>query len=212
MNIERLKDLEAEFIDEYPEAFDDERLTKLIKKFSPDKLEHLSKELFKKENFSKPEFICESFVNVIYKSVVISFYDKMKLRDSFKKMGIYEKDMFSIALYDLLYGNKKDGYDDISQLLSQYNLAKWTLISLIPYYMDRANEYFVKPTTTKNIISYLELENLIYKPKPTYEFYEEYKKALNEVKTKVNKSLKNENDNIYMTAFLRIAIQICDMD
>jgi hypothetical protein len=212
MNLEKLKDLESEFLYEYPKALENERLIKLMKKFNPEKLEQLSKELFKKENFSQPELICEGFVKVVYKSVVISFYDKMKLRDVFKEMSAYQKDMFSIALYDLLYEDKKEGYENIVEVLAKYNLAKWTLISLVPYYMDRANEYFIKPTTAKNIISYLELENLSYKPKPTYEFYMEYKKALDEVKSKVNKSLKNENDNIYMTAFLRIAIQICEID
>jgi len=212
MNIEKLKDLESEFFYEYPKGLEDERLLKLIKKFNPEKLEQLSKELFKKENFSQPELICEAFVKVVYKSVVISFYDKMKLRDAFKEMGMYEKDIFSIALYDLLYENKKEGYESIVEVLGKYNLAKWTLISLIPYYMDRAKEYFVKPTTAKSIISYLELSNLQYKPKPSYQFYKEYKKTLDEVKSKVNKSLKSKEDNIQMTAFLRIAIKICEIE
>ncbi|RXK14497.1 hypothetical protein CP965_03340 [Halarcobacter mediterraneus] len=211
MNTEALKDLEAEFLEEYPEVFEDERLVKQIKKFNPSKLEELSKEFFKKDNFSQPEIICDNFVKIVYKSVVISFYDKMKLRDAFKELGMYEKDMFSIALYDLLYGNKKEGYEGIVEILKEYNLAKWTLISLVPYYLNRDKDYFVKPTTAKSIISYLQLKNLEYKPTPSYEFYQGFKKALDEIKTKIDKSLKAK-DNIYLTAFLRTAIKICEIE
>ena len=210
MNKEKLKDLEAEFFDEYPTAFDDERLLKLMKKFNPSKLEELSKELFHKDNFSQPEIVCENFIKVVSKSVVISFYDKMKLKDAIKDMGMYEKDMLSIALYDLLHGNKKDGYDSFVEILSEYNLAKWTLISLIPYYMNRKKEYFIKPTTTKNIINYLELKDLKYKPKPSFEFYKGFKKALDEIKKNVPKNLSE--DNICLTAFLRLAIDICEVE
>ncbi|XPV53703.1 MAG: hypothetical protein ACNI3H_01090 [Halarcobacter ebronensis] len=107
MNIEKLKDLEAEFFEEYPKAFEDERLLKLMKKFNPSKLEELSKQYFHKDNFSQPEIVCENFIKIVSKSVVVSFYDKMKLKDAIKDMGMYQKDMFSIALYDLLHGNKK---------------------------------------------------------------------------------------------------------
>lgn len=207
MNIENLKDLEAEFLDEYPKGFDDERLLKLMKKFNPDKLEKISKEAFDKKNFSQPDLICQNFINIISKSVVISFYDKLKLKDAFINMGMYEKDMFSIALYDILYKNKKEGFDSIVEILSKYNLAKWTLITIIPYYMNRKNDYFIKPTTSKNIINYLELDNLIYKPRPSYEFYVNYKKNLDKLKKVTQKSFTK--DNICFTAFLRLGIEIC---
>jgi len=210
MNIEKLKDLEAEFFEEYPKAFEDERLLKLMKKFNPSKLEELSKQYFHKDNFSQPEIVCENFIKIVSKSVVVSFYDKMKLKDAIKDMGMYQKDMFSIALYDLLHGNKKDGYDSFVEILSEYSLAKWTLVSLVPYYMNRKKEYFIKPTTAKNIINYLELKGLKYKPKPSFEFYKGFKKALDEIKKNVPKNLSEEN--ICLTAFLRLAIDICEVE
>ncbi|WP_417327240.1 hypothetical protein [Halarcobacter sp.] len=210
MNIEKLKDLEAEFFEEYPKAFEDERLLKLMKKFNPSKLEELSNQYFHKDNFSQPEIVCENFIKIVSKSVVVSFYDKMKLKDAIKDMGMYQKDMFSIALYDLLHGNEKDGYDSFVEILSEYSLAKWTLVSLVPYYMNRKKEYFIKPTTAKNIINYLELKDLKYKPKPSFEFYKGFKKALDEIKKNVPKNLSEEN--ICLTAFLRVAIDICEVD
>ncbi len=210
MNNEKLKDLEAEFLDEYPLGFDDERLLKIMKKFNPSKLEEMSKEYFQKDNFSIPEVVCENFFKVIYKSVVISFYDKLKLKDAFAEMGMYQKDMFALALYDLLHGDKKEGYNSLVEILSEHKLAKWTIISLVPYYMNRKSDYFVKPTTAKSIISYLEIEGLEYKPKPSYEFYVGFKKALDKIKKSVPKNLSE--DNICLTAFLRLAIQICEVE
>lgn len=154
MKIEKLKDIEFEFFEAYPDGFENEKHMKMMKNFNPDKLELICKELFAKENFSTPEIVCENFIKMVSKSVVISFYDKLKLRDAIKAMGIYEKDMLSIALYDLLYGDKKDGFDGFVEILSEHNLAKWTLISLVPYYMNRYSEYYIKPTTTKKILSY----------------------------------------------------------
>ncbi len=208
MNIEKLKDLQEEFLEVYPKAFEDEKLLPIMKKFNPCKLEELSKEAFSKQKFSTPEIICEDFLKIIFKSVVISLYDKLKLRDAIKAMNIYEKDMFSIALYDLLYKNKKQGMNDLVEILTPHKLAKWTIISIIPYYLNRQKEYFIKPTTTKSIIEYLEIENLVYKPKPSYEFYVNYKKVLDTLKPTVNKALKK--DNVYFTAFIRMGIEICN--
>ncbi|MFY9075176.1 hypothetical protein CRU99_10770 [Malaciobacter mytili] len=208
MNIEKLKDLQEEFLEVYPKAFEDEKLLPIMKKFNPCKLEELSKEAFSKQKFSTPEIICEDFLKIIFKSVVISLYDKLKLRDAIKAMNIYEKDMFSIALYDLLYKNKKQGMNDLVEILAPHKLAKWTIISIIPYYLNRQKEYFIKPTTTKSIIEYLEIENLVYKPKPSYEFYVNYKKVLDTLKPTVNKALKK--DNVCFTAFIRMGIEICN--
>jgi hypothetical protein len=208
MNIEKLKDLEAEFFDTYPNGFDDEKLVKLMKKFSPEKLETFAKESFAKENFSDPHFIVEAYFKTIQKSFMVSLFDKLKLRDIIKELTSYEKDMFSIELYELLHGNKKNGFEGLVEFLAEFRMAKWTLVTLVPYCMNRQKEYFVKPTTTKDIIKYLEIPDLIYKPRPSYEFYKEYSKVLNSTKSKVDKQLSY--DNAAFTGFLRMSILICN--
>ena len=180
-----------------------------MKQFNPEKLEQMTKELLHKDNFAQPDIVCENYVKIISKAAVISFYDKLKLKDAIKDMGMYEKDMFSIALYDILHGNKSAGFDTFVEILSEYKLAKWTLISIVPYFMNRKKEYFIKPTATKDIIRYLELKNVEYKPKPSFKFYKEYKKNLNEIKKNVPKKLTT--DNICLTGFLRLGIQICEV-
>ena len=73
----------------------------------------------------------DAFFKIIQKSVLVSLFDKLKFRDMLESLTSYEKDMLSIELYELLHGNKKDGFEGLVGYLSQYNLAKWTIISVI---------------------------------------------------------------------------------
>lgn len=205
MNLNKLKDLESEFLDRYPKGFEDEQFFPQIKKYNPEKLETFAKEVLKKENFSNPNLLVEGFFKTIQKSVMVSLFDKLKLKDAIASLNSYEKDMLSIEIYELLYGNKKEGFEGLVEFLAQYNLAKWTIISVTPYCINRHSEYFVKPTTTKMIINYFELKDLLYKPRPSYEFYEEYTKNLNEMKSNLHKSLTF--DNVAFTSFLKVAIE-----
>ena len=205
MNLEKLKDVEAEFLFHYPKGFEDEKFFPTMKKFNPSKLEEFTKESLKKESFSNPNLVVDAFFKIIQKSVLVSLFDKLKFRDMLASLTSYEKDMLSIELYELLHGNKRNGFEGLVEFLAQYNLAKWTIISVVLYYFDRQKEYFIKPTTTKNVIKYFELQNLIYKPTPSFEFYNSYKKILNEMKKNVHKSLKI--DNAAFTGFLRIGME-----
>ncbi len=206
MNLEKLKDLESEFLEVYPTGFEDESFFPQIKKFKPEKLEEFAKEALKKENFSNPNLLVEGFFKTIQKSVMVSLFDKLKLKDAIASLNSYEKDMLSIEIYELLYGNKKEGFEGLVEFLAQYNLAKWTIISVTPYCINRHSEYFIKPTTTKMIIKYFELQDCIYKPRPSFEFYENYTKALDEMKLNLHKSLTF--DNVAYTSFLKVAIEM----
>lgn len=208
MNFDRLKELEEEFLYQYPKGFKDEAFFPTMKKFKPEKLEEFAKEVLKKENFQNPNEVVEGFFKTVQKSVMVSLFDKLKLKDAINSLNSYEKDMLSIEIYELLYGNKKEGFEGLVEFLDEYRLAKWTIISVVPYSINRQSEYFVKPTTTKNIIRYMQLEDLVYKPKPSFEFYEKYTKYLDEMKSKVDPSLTF--DNAAFTGFLKIAIEICE--
>ena len=207
MNKNKIKDLESEFLDRYPKGFQDEHFFPTMKKFKPEKLEEFAKDILKKENFSNPNIIVDGFFKIIQKSVLVSLFDKLKLKDAITNLNSYEKDMLSIEIYELLYGNQKEGFEGLVEFLAQYNLAKWTLISVVPYYINRQKEYFIKPTTTKNIIKYFDLKDITYKPKPSYEFYENYVKYLDEIKSNLNNSLTF--DNAAFTGFLKVGIELC---
>jgi hypothetical protein len=203
--MKKLKDMEEEFLTFYPTGFEDAKFFPTMKKFDPSKLEEFTKENLKKENFSNPNLVVQSFFQIIQKSVLVSLFDKLKFRDMLANLTSYEKDMLSIELYELLHGNQKNGFEGLVEFLAQYNLAKWTIISVVLYYNDRQVEYFIKPTTTKNVIKYFEIKDLVYKPTPSFEFYNSYKKVLNEMKKNVDKSLSF--DNAAFTGFLRIGME-----
>jgi len=208
MNLEKLKDVESEFLEKFPKGFKDEHFFPTMKKFKPEKLEEFAKEALKIENFSNPNLIVEGFFKTIQKSVMVSLFDKLKLKDMIASLNSYEKDMLSIEIYELLYGDKKEGFEGLVDFLAEYSLAKWTLISIVPYSLNRQTEYFIKPTTTKNIIKYFELKDCIYKPKPSFDFYENYTKILVEMKENLDDSLTF--DNAAFTAFLKIGIEMCE--
>ena len=52
---------------------------------------------------------------------------------------------------------------------------------------------FVKPTTTKGVIKTFELDDLVYHPRPTYDFYVRYRDAIDEMKSHVDASLSPNN-------------------
>jgi hypothetical protein len=205
MNIEKLKDYASEFLEQYPDGFDDKNFFPTIKSFNPLKLEEFAKDILKKENFQNPNLVVEGFFKVVQKSVFVSLFDKLKLKDMISTLNLYEKDMLSIELYELLYGNKKEGFEGLVEFLAKYKLAKWTIISVVPYSINRNQDYFIKPTTTKSIIKTFNLKDMIYKPKPSFEFYDKYTKALDKMKLSIDKSLSP--DNVGFTSFLRIAIE-----
>ena len=208
MNLDKLKDLELEFLERYPKGFEDEHFFPTMKKFKPEKLEEFAKDVLKKENFSNPNIVVEGFFKTVQKSVMVSLFDKLKLKDALATLTSYEKDMLSIEIYELLYGNQKEGFEGLVEFLAQYRLAKWTIISVVPYSIHRQTQYFIKPTTTKHIIKYFELKDLIYKPKPSFEFYENYTKVLDQMKSNIDDSLAF--DNAAFTGFLKIAIELCE--
>ena len=61
MNLDKLKNLESEFLCRYPKGFEDEDFFPTIKKFNPEKLEKFAKDVLKKENFSNPNLLIEGF-------------------------------------------------------------------------------------------------------------------------------------------------------
>jgi hypothetical protein len=208
MNLDRLKDIESEFLEQFPEGFEDANFFPTMKKSKPKKLTEFAREVLAKEKFSNPSEVIDGFFKTVQKSNMVSLFDKLKLRDMINTLNSYEKDMLSIELYEFLYGDKKQGFEGLVEFLAEYQLAKWTIISVVPYTLNREKAYFIKPTTTKNIIKYLELKDLIYKPRPSFEFYTNYTKALDKMKSKVDKSLRG--DNGAFTGFLRVGIEICE--
>lgn len=206
MNLLKLKNAEDYFFELYPDGFEDAGLLPIIKRHNTAKIGEQVREMFAKENFSQPELICENFAKIVSKSTLISLFEKPKVRDMMKEMRMERRDMFSIGLYEMLYGDAKEGFEIVVEILSFYGLAKWSIVTLIPYYFDRAKAFFIKPTTTKNIIAFFEIQGLVYKPKPSYEFYVAYTNILSTMRANVSPRI-SPNDNAGFTGFLMIAME-----
>ena len=206
MNLEKLKNAEEYFLELYPEGFKDIGLQPIVKRHNTAKIGEHVRELFAKKNFTQPELICENFVKIVSKSTLISLFEKPKIRDMVTSMRMERRDMLSIGLYEMLYGDKKEGFETLVEVLSFYSLAKWSIVTLIPYYFYRDKEFFIKPTTTKNILSFFEIEGLTYKPKPSYEFYAAYTTVLETMKQNVGEKISHD-DNAAFTGFLMMAME-----
>jgi len=205
MNLEKLKVMEEYFFKMYPKGFEDEGLADIVKRHNVAKLTTFTQEAFAKEQFIDSNQIVENMNKIISKSSLISLFEKPKFRDAIKSMSEERKDILSIGLEKMLHGNYKSGFNIVLEVLERDKLAKWSLISVIPYYYAPKKEFFIKPTTTKNILKYFEIEEIIYKPRPSYEFYSAYKKILKQFKKEVNKKLGDNNAKF--TGFLMMTME-----
>jgi hypothetical protein len=205
MNLEKLKIAEESFFTFYPKGFEDEALLSIIKRHNTAKIGESVQEMFAPEKFSRTEEIGESFVKIVSKSTLISLFEKPKVRDMIKQMSMEQQDMFAIGLYELLHANEEKGFGILVDVLSIYKLSKWSIVTLIPYYYARDKAFFIKPTTTKDIIKFFEINGLEYKPKPTYEFYVRYTQILREMKSQVSPLIGE--DNAGFTGFLMMAMK-----
>ena len=89
-------------------------------------------------------------------------------------------------------------------MLQPHKLARWAVVSIVPFYFAPNREVFVKPTTAKGIIAYLEVEDLHYSPTPSWAFYRGYQKLIAEVKHQVVPTLAP--NNAALTGFLRASM------
>jgi hypothetical protein len=93
----------------------------------------------------------------------------------------------------VLYGNEQTGFEMMLDLLKSEKLAKWTLMTVCQTYFHPQRDVFIKPTTVKGVIQFFEIENLHYQPTPSWAFYEAYRSAFLEMKSRVHPSLSPTN-------------------
>ena len=205
MNLVRLKEAEERFFMRYPGGFSNPLMLEVAKRHKVEKMNKLAVESFSIEQFENPDKIVDSINKIIGQASMVSLFEKPKFRDAVKTMSENEKEYLSNGLKEFLYGNQGFGFELMCGLLNQYHLAKWTLLTICPVYYKQSEEVFIKPTTTKDIINYFELEGLKYSPTPTYEFYRAYRDQINTMKMQVDASL--HSDNAAFCGFLMISMR-----
>jgi hypothetical protein len=205
MNEQKLRQAEKAFFDRYPGGFDHPEMIAIRKHHKLDRMVELAQESFTIRNFHHPDLIVENMARIITRSSLISMFEKPKFRDFARLLPPLERQDLVQGLEELLHGNEQTGFEILLAILQTWKLAKWSLMTVCQAYYRPQVEVFVKPTTAKGIIQTFELEDLQYKPSPTWDFYERYRTAINEMKTKVDPSLSAYN--IAFTGFLMRSIQ-----
>lgn len=193
MNLKKLKQAEEAFFNRYPGGFANPEMIAIRKKHKLDKMIELTQDSFMKRNFKLPELTVENVIKVITRSSLVSVFEKPKFRDFARSLPSQDKQTLTNGLKELLHGDGQLGFETMLGVLKSGKLAKWSLMTICQAYYRPQVEVFVKPTTVKGIIETFELENLHYKPTPTWAFYDEYRATINEMKTKVDASLSPYN-------------------
>lgn len=193
MNLDKLKEAESAFLHKYPGGFDNPELQVIGKKHRMSKRITQAQTFFAKSKFRDAEEICANMIKVVSASSMISLFEKPKFRDLIKTLSEKQKRALSNGLKNFLHGNQEKGFKDMLEILRSGKLAKWSLLTIIPNYYHPEQEVFVKPTTTKGVITNFELDGLIYKPQPSWKFYQRYREIILEMKDLVDSSLTPSN-------------------
>lgn len=193
MNIEKLKLGEKLFLEKYPGGFENPYMVEIGKKHRIEKLTARAREVFAKDRFDNPEIMSEDIIKTITSSSMVSVFEKPVFRDFVRGLTASDRTRLCSHMFQLLHGNMKKGFESLVDFLVPAKLAKWTLITTCPYYYKPDKEVFIKPTTVKNVIAYFEIENLEYKARPSWDFYEKYRDVISKMKAQVHPLLKPEN-------------------
>ncbi len=193
MNLDKLKQAEAQFLQLYPLGFDDPEMQKIGKKHKMPQMIEQCQNLFSETAFNKPHVVVDNMTKMVSRSSMVSMFEKPKFRDFVKSLPGGDIDRFSEAFYEQLYGNQQQGFEALANLLRTHKLAKWSLLTILPNYVFPTREVFVKPTTTKGVIQHFELQNITYKPQPTWAFYQQYQACIEQMKAHVDPTLKSSN-------------------
>lgn len=189
MNLEKLQIAQQDFMLAFPGGFANPKMIEVGKKHKVDAMTAFTQESFDVVAFNQPERVLEHWIKVVSRSSMVSLFEKPKFKDMINSLSTVEKEQMSDGLKHMLHGDQQQGFEQQLEILTHYKLAKWSLITIVPAYFAPQKEVFVKPTTAKGVIQFFELQNLSYKPKPSWSFYQEYRKQIVQMSGFVDPSL-----------------------
>lgn len=201
LNMLRVKEAEAAFLARFPEGFHDSGLARIRKSHNVDRLAELTKAEITPATLGRPLAFAEALVKIVGRSSMVSRFEKPPFKDFIGSLDSNGKRRLAAAYEKRLFGRRKrQGFEEIVEMLAFYKLARWSIVSALPFYFSPEKEVFVKPTTAKKIVARLEVEDLHYHARPSWGFYDGYRKLILEVKKHVDPSLTPNNAAI--TGFL----------
>ncbi len=206
MNLRKLREAESLFLHRYPGGFESEEMLKIGRKHNVGKLAEFAREALSRKRFSSQAAVLDDIVRIVSRSSMVSMFEKPKFRDYVNGMNREDRAYLADGYRKLLHGNQARGFEDVADVLREGRLAKWSLMTVCLFYWNPEKEVFVKPTTTKNVIRQFELEDLTYRPQPTWPFYDTYRDVISEMKALVDPSLSP--NNAAFTGFLMMTTSV----
>ena len=76
MNIEKLRQAEADFLARYPGGFADPGLAPIRKKHNVERLSEFARANLTRTHFNRPEQVCETLVRIVSRSSMVSVFEK----------------------------------------------------------------------------------------------------------------------------------------
>ena len=204
MQLEKVFELQAHFLERYPQGFNDPEIMKIAKKHNVPKCTELAQSAFAPEQFALSGPVIENMIKLVAKSSMVSLFEKPRFRDDVRAMLPDEQLALSQSLQMMLHGDQEQGFEQMVGQLAPLKLAKWSLLSLFPFYYAPTDNWFIKPNTTKAVLNYFRAEDLIYKPRPGYAFYRDYSNMLDQLKDMTDPALSPSN--AAFTGFLMMTI------
>ncbi len=205
LDLTTLKQLEGDFLMRYPQGFNDPEMLAIAKKHKMSKMVELAQTSFKKRAFGNIHTTADNMIKVVSRASMVSMFEKPKFRDFVNNLSENDKAFLVKALYNMLHGKQQMGFEAMVDILRTEKLAKWSLVSIIPAYFSPNDEVFVKPTTAKGVLKHFGITDPVYKPAPTWDFYQKYRQLINHAKTQVNPDLSPSN--AAFSGFLMMSVQ-----
>jgi hypothetical protein len=193
VNVGKLREAEALFLLRYPGGFESDELRQVVRRHNVGRLIEFAQAALAAERFARQAQVLDDIVRIVSRSSMVSMFEKPRFRDYVKGLGRGDRAQLAGSFERLLHGDPERGFTDLVELLGEAGLAKWSLVTVCPFYYRPEQDVFIKPTTTKNVIRQFELEGLVYKPRPSWPFYARYREAIERMKAAVDPALAPNN-------------------
>jgi hypothetical protein len=194
MNLRRLKEAEAVFLMRFPQGFADPGLAHVRKSHNVDGLAKFTRAELTDSALARPEHFADIVLKIVSRSSMVSRFEKPPFREFITGLDSKGKRRLADAFRERLVGkNKREGFEEIVALLGRHKLARWSLVSAVPFYFAPSKEVFVKPTTAKKILAVLEIDSLHYHARPEWAFYSGYRKLILDIGKQVDPRLAPNN-------------------
>ena len=193
MNVDKLKAAEAHFLSEYPLGFGDPGLAEIAKRHNMSKLVEFAQSTLGPQSYSNVNETLANIVRVVSRSSMVSFFEKPKFKSLIDRLDSDQKAFLVDSFLAFLHGDQEQGFAGVVDILKEEKLARWSLTTIVPAYYAPTKEVFVKPNTAKGIIAALEIEDLVYKPQPTWQFYAAYRALILQMQAQVDPKLSPSN-------------------